>query len=263
MRTLSELDPTLIADASQRIETAQRLVVLTGAGISTDSGIADYRGPNGVWTKDPAAEKASHITTYLADADHRRRRWQRLVETAAIDTRRPNAGHLALASSRIEQRLTLLITQNVDGLHRDAGTDPDRLVEIHGTVRQYKCLSCDERGPIENVVARVQHGDTDPHCSCGGLLKSATVSFGESLNRADLVRSQTAASEADVVLCVGTTLTVNPIAQVAPLGVANGADLIIVNGEPTAFDEIATVVLPASISEVLPVICGVTGTLSS
>lgn len=263
VRSLRELDPALVAAATKRIDAATRLVVLTGAGISTDSGIADYRGPNGVWTKDPAAEKAAHISTFVADADHRKRRWQRLVDGVSTTQRQPNGGHRALASPRVLERLDLLITQNVDGLHKDAGSDPSRLVEIHGTIRQYKCLSCGERGPIEEVIERIRGGDDDPHCACGGLLKSATVSFGESLDRDDLARSHQAAVDADVVVCVGTTLTVNPIAQVAPVAVANGADLIIVNGEPTAFDDIADVVLAGSISEVLPVICGVSDTLPS
>lgn len=259
MRAITDLDPGSIDTAIELINAAGNVLVLTGAGISTDSGIADYRGPNGVWTKNPAAEKASHISMFVADAEHRRQRWQRLVDDPT--RREPNRGHRALAAPQAAQRIGLLVTQNVDGLHLDAGSDPSRLIEIHGTVRQYKCLRCDDRGPIEPILERVRAGDHDPHCHCGGLLKAATVSFGESLDREDLLRAHQGAVDADLVVCVGTTLTVNPIAQLAPIGVANGADLLIVNDQPTAFDDLARVVLPASISAVLPVIFGVEDSL--
>jgi len=230
------------------------VVVLTGAGISTDSGLQDFRGPNGLWTKDPAAEKRSHIDHYLADPEIRKAAWRSRAEHAPVQLQ-PNPGHLALVALEGTGRLDLLITQNVDGLHHAAGSDPDRIVEIHGTSREVACLSCGERAPMERALERVRAGEEDPPCrTCGGILKSATVSFGQSLVTADLVRAEAAARSCDLLLAVGTTLTVYPIADVVPVAVSHGAEVVIVNGEPTAMDDLADVVVRGSISEVLPAV---------
>lgn len=228
------------------------MVVLTGAGISTDSGLRDFRGPDGLWTRDPAAEKASHIDHYLADPAIRERAWRRRAE-APEDAHVPNAGHRALVTLERSGRLDTLITQNVDGLHQAAGSDPARVVEVHGTVREVQCLDCGDRGPMAATVARVRAGEADPPCqACGGLLKSATISFGQSLVPADLARADAAARACDLLLAVGSTLSVFPIADVVPLAVTHGARVVIVNGSPTAMDDLADVVLSGSISEVLP-----------
>ncbi len=249
--------PDLIVDAARLVDDAERVVVLTGAGISTDSGIPDFRGPQGVWTKNPAAERMSTIHHYLSDAEVRKQSWQ--VKLAASQHPRvPNAGHTALVHLERRGKLDLLVTQNVDGLHRDAGTDPDRIVEIHGTARRFRCMSCPDEGPIEVVLERVRTGDEDPACrSCGGILKSATISFGQGLVAADLLRAEEAALEADLLLAVGTTLSVYPIAGIVPLAKQTGAAVVIVNAEPTEMDPIADVVIRGSISEVLPTIVGV------
>lgn len=231
---------------------ARRIVVLTGAGISTDSGIPDFRGPSGVWTKNPAAERASHIDHYLADPDVRRQAWRTRTESPAW-TAQPNAGHRALVALERTGRLACLITQNIDGLHQRAGSDPRLVVEVHGTMREAACLSCGDRMPMEQALARVAAGDDDPACErCGGLLKSATISFGQSLVPDDLRRADEAARSCDVLLAVGSTLSVYPIAEVVPLAAASGADVVIVNGSPTAMDSLADVVLQGSISEILP-----------
>ena len=234
------------------LAAARRVVVLTGAGISTDSGLPDFRGPQGVWTKDPAAEKASHISHYLSDPEVRARTWRRRVDNA--DTMlEPNPGHRALVDLERSGRLHTLITQNVDGLHHAAGTDPSLVVEVHGTTREYACLECDDRGPIDRVLDRVRAGEADPPCrACGGILKSATVSFGQNLVPGDLDRAGEAAHACDLLLAVGTTLAVYPIADVVPLAVSQGAQVVIVNGSPTAMDDLADAVLRGSISEVLP-----------
>ena len=174
--------------AATLVAAAQRVVVLTGAGISTDSGIPDFRGPNGVWTKNPAAEKMATLQNYVADPEVRKAAWQNRLHSPNWKAQ-PNRGHRALAAFEATGRLHMLITQNVDGLHQAAGSDPTNVVEIHGTVREVVCLACDERAPMERALARVEAGEDDPPCrSCGGILKSATISFGQSLVMEDLAR---------------------------------------------------------------------------
>lgn len=253
MDGLDDIAPERIDAARQRLARARSIAVLSGAGISTDSGIPDFRGPNGVWTKNPKAEKAAHISNYVGDPEHRKRNWQRLAEGSIWARRDPNDGHRALVDLESTGRIHTLVTQNVDGLHQAAGSSPDIVVEIHGTTRDVKCLSCGERAPMERALDRVRAGEQDPPCrTCGGILKSATVSFGQSLIDEDLGRAEQAALAADVMLCVGSTLAVYPIARMVPIAHNNGADVVIINGEPTQFDDIATDVFHASISEVLP-----------
>jgi NAD-dependent deacetylase len=247
----------LIERARTLIDEATSVTVLTGAGISTDSGIPDFRGPQGLWTRDPEAEKASDIRYYVADAEVRRRNWSRRAHGDLWPNVEPNEGHRALVRLEVRGKLHLLITQNVDGLHQRAGMSEERVVEIHGTTRRAKCLTCDWRADMEVVLARVRAGEDDPRCiECSGLLKSATVSFGESLDTGDLAAAERAATSCDLFLAVGTSLAVYPIAATVPLAVRSGARLVIVNGEPTPFDTHADVALHASISEVLPRIVG-------
>jgi NAD-dependent deacetylase len=235
------------------VGAAERIVVLTGAGISTDSGIPDFRGPEGLWTKNPEAEKTATIDYYLSDTAVRQRSWQRLADGSVWEGKAPNAGHDALVRLEELGKLQLLITQNVDGLHELAGTSRDKLVEIHGTTRYVRCLECGDEAPMERAIERVNAGEADPPCrSCGGILKSATISFGQSLIQSDLQRSEIAASSCDLMLAVGTSLTVYPIANVVPIALQSGADVVIINAEPTPFDGEASVVLAASISDVLP-----------
>lgn len=241
-----------LEEARGWLAAARRVVVLTGAGISTDSGLADFRGPQGLWTKDPAAEKTSHISHYLSDPEVRERAWRRRVEAPAAAVE-PNHGHRALVELERSGRLHTLITQNVDGLHQAAGSDPSLVVEVHGTTREVMCLECGDRAPMELALDRVRAGEVDPPCrSCGGILKAATVSFGQSLVPADLDRAGRAARACDLLLAVGTTLAVYPIADVVPLAVSHGAPVVIVNGSPTAMDDLADAVLAGSISELLP-----------
>jgi NAD-dependent deacetylase len=247
--------PTIDEDALERaraiLHASRHIVALTGAGISTDSGIPDFRGPQGLWTKDPAAEKMATIQHYIADPEVRRRAWRLRAQQLAT-TRAPNAGHHALVALERAGRLDVVLTQNVDGLHHDAGHDPTRVVEVHGTIREVVCLDCGERAPMERALARVRAGEDDPPCrSCGGILKSATISFGQSLVAADLARADRAARDCDCLLAVGSTLGVYPIAAVVPTARHAGARIIIVNGSPTEMDDEADVVLRGSISEIL------------
>lgn len=245
-----------IAQARALVDRAERVVVLTGAGISTDSGIADFRGPQGLWTKNPEAEKMANIRYYMSDPEVRRRSWQMKL-AGAEHAREPNAGHYALLELERRDKLHTLITQNVDGLHVQAGTDPERVVEIHGTLREVVCMQCDERAPMQRALDRVRAGEEDPPCrSCGGILKSATISFGQGLVGEDLARSETAAKECDLMFAIGTTLGVYPIAGVVPVAYECGASVIILNAEPTEMDRLADVVLRGSISELLPRVLG-------
>jgi NAD-dependent deacetylase len=240
------------------LRAARAVVVLTGAGISTDSGIPDFRGPEGVWTKDPGAEMLSTYDVYVADPEVRRRAWQARL-TSPTWQARPNAGHRALVELERRGILDTLITQNIDGLHTQAGTDPSKLVEIHGNGREAICLRCGHRQSMNAVLGRVEAGDPDPSCEeptdhglCGGILKSTTISFGQSLRAEDLARAEQAALRCDVLLAVGSTLAVYPVANVVPMAQRSGASIIILNGEETAMDALATVLLRGDISATLP-----------
>jgi NAD-dependent deacetylase len=255
------MDPDI--DRARRLVAAStRVVVLTGAGISTDSGIPDFRGPNGVWTKNPAAEKMSTLQHYMGDPDVRRRAWRNRLESPTWEAQ-PNDGHRALVALQRRGVLDTLVTQNVDGLHQAAGTDPERVVEIHGTMREVLCMSCGERTPTPHVLERVRAGDEDPTCSadsgggpCGGILKSATISFGQNLVAEDLARADRAARSCDLMLAIGSTLSVYPAAGLVPSAHLSGAHVVIMNAEPTDYDTIADVVLRGPISVTLPTVVG-------
>ena len=235
-----------------RLRVADQIVVLTGAGISTESGIPDFRGPQGLWTKDPSAERKATIQHYVADAEHRREVWRNRAGSELFRGE-PNAGHLALAELQRRANVHTLVTQNVDGLHQAAGSSPEIVVEIHGTIHDAKCLSCGWRGPMEETLARVRAGDDEPAClECGGMLKSATISFGENLVPADLERAQRAAARADVFLAVGTSLGVYPAAALPEQALRAGASLAILNAEATPFDPLAEFVFRDRLGEVLP-----------
>lgn len=233
------------------VSQADQITILTGAGISTDSGIPDFRGPQGLWTKNPEAEKMATLQIYVSDAEVRKRSWRWRLETLQ-NKREPNAGHAALVSLERSGQLHTLVTQNVDGLHQAAGSDPARLVEIHGTLHEVECLSCSERAPMSRALERVIAGEEDPECrSCGGILKSATISFGQGLVARDLERADAAARECDLLLAIGTTLAVYPIAAMVPTARECGARIVIINGEPTEMDGLANSVLKGSISQIL------------
>ena len=249
-----ELDA--IEAARALIGSAKRIVVLTGAGISTESGIPDYRGPQGVWTKNPAAEKMATLQNYVSDPELRKLAWQRRLQSETWNAQ-PNVGHRAVVELERQGKLHTLITQNIDGLHQRAGSSAERIVEIHGTIHEVMCLQCDERAPMQRALDRVRAGEEDPPCrSCGGMLKSATISFGQSLVQEDLMRADRAARACDLLLAIGSTLAVYPIAAVVPLAKRSGARLVIVNGDPTEMDELADVVVRGRIGEVLPQLIG-------
>ena len=234
---------------------SSRIVALTGAGISTESGIPDFRGPRGVWTRNPKAEKLSNIHDYMSDPEVRRLAWQSRLDHPAWHAK-PNAGHRALADLERRGTLHALVTQNIDGLHQRAGSSPAKVIEVHGTMHDAVCMSCSWRGPMQPVLDRVRSGEDDPPCRrCGGILKSATISFGQPLVADVIDRAMHAAATADLLLAVGTSLQVYPVAGAGPLAKSAGARVVIVNAEPTPFDEVADAVLRAPIGEVLPEVC--------
>ena len=234
------------------ISDAVRIVVLTGAGISTESGIPDFRGPNGLWTTDPEAEKLSDISYYLADPDVRRKAWAKRLSNPGW-TAQPNAGHKALVELERRGKLHALITQNIDGLHQKAGNSAERVLEVHGTMHEVLCWDCGWRGPMLPTLDRVRAGEEDPPCKdCGGILKSATILFGEGLAPGVMERATAAAIEADLLLAVGSTLQVYPVAGVVPTAKSAGARLVIVNAASTQFDRIADAVMHKPIGQILP-----------
>jgi NAD-dependent deacetylase len=245
-----------LSRARALVDQAERVVALTGAGISTDSGIPDFRGPQGLWTRNPLAEKMSNIHYYLADREVRKLSWQNRISSPAWNAK-PNAGHLALVHLEERQKLHALITQNIDELHQQAGSSPDKVIEVHGSMRRFMCWGCGMRGPMQHVLERVRAGEEDPACrDCGGILKSDTISFGQQLVPEVIDRAMQAAGEADVLVAVGSTLQVYPVAGAVDIARSAGAKVIIVNAQPTAYDEVADAVLPGSISEILPAVLG-------
>ncbi|GAA1551927.1 NAD-dependent protein deacetylase [Kribbella hippodromi] len=235
---------------------AERIAVLTGAGISTASGIPDFRGPEGVWTKNPGAEAMFDIDEYVAHREVRVASWKHRLAVPAW-LAEPNPGHLALVDLERQGRLTGLVTQNVDGLHQKAGSSPELVHELHGTVWYVDCLQCSRRIPMADVLPRLESGDEDPACTvCGGILKSATISFGQALDRSVLDRAVAATATADVFLAIGTSLQVYPAAGLCDLALSDGKPLIILNAQPTPYDDQATTVLRTPIETTLPDLLG-------
>ena len=238
------------------LREVKQLAVLTGAGISTDSGIPDFRGPDGTWTKNPAAEKLSTYQVYMTDPEVRRRSWQARLDHAAWAAE-PNAAHRALARLAASAIDTRVITQNIDELHQRAGTPPGRVIELHGTMFHVVCTGCGDRTAMADALARVRAGEEDPPCArCGGILKSATVMFGQPLPPGVFERAAAAAARCDLMLAIGSTLTVEPAASLCAVAAGEGASLVIVNRDPTPYDRVATAVIRDPIGQAVPWIAG-------
>lgn len=245
------MDPDL-ATVADWIRKSYHVVALTGAGISTESGIPDFRGPQGLWTRNPELEKNAHISNYLTDKKVRVQSWKLRLESPAFSAE-PNPAHHALVELERKGHLDTLITQNVDGLHLAAGSSPERLIEIHGTIHEVVCMSCGERAPMEKALVRVKAGEEDPPCrTCGGILKSATISFGQALIPEDIERSQLAAAACDLFLAIGSSLVVYPVAYLPEIALRAGARLVVFNEEATPYDHLADAVLRDRLGEILP-----------
>jgi NAD-dependent deacetylase len=228
------------------------VAILSGAGISTDSGIPDYRGPNGAWRRDPGAEKLVTYDAYMNDPGIRRRSWRMRGDSPTLRAR-PNGAHRAVTELERSGTPVRVITQNVDGLHQLAGMPARKVLELHGTARTIACTGCRARSSMEEALDRVAAGEEDPHCLvCGGILKSATVMFGEQLDPQVLGRAVAIAKACEVFLAVGSTLLVRPAASLAGIAADHGARLVIVNAEPTPYDERADEVVREPIGTSLP-----------
>lgn len=254
---------TTLDAARHFVEKSPNVVVITGAGVSTASGIPDFRGPEGVWTKNPQAERLSNIDTFLSSSEVREAAWQRLLQRRDIEVR-PNRAHRALVAFERTGKLTALITQNIDGLHVAAGSDPNLVIEVHGNSRTTRCLRCADETPTDTILERVAAGELDPHChavvdgaECNGLLKTAVVSFGQPLPDAAFALAEYRAKTCDLLICIGSTLTVRPVAGLVPKAVGRGAKLVIINAEPTPYDDDADVIVRGDIPTVLDDVLGV------
>jgi len=242
--------------AGALVGDAGRVTVLSGAGISTDSGIPDFRGPQGLWTKNPGAQAMFSLDSYVADREVRVRAWRNRREHPAWSAK-PNDGHLALVDLERQDRLTGIVTQNIDGLHQVAGSSTDLVHEIHGTIWEAICLTCRRRVPMSDVLARVDAGEDDPPCSeCDGIQKSATISFGQQLDPDVLDASVDASRRCDLFLAVGTSLQVQPAASLCGIAINAGVPLVVVNAEPTPYDQVADAVVRDPIGEALPRLVG-------
>lgn len=221
------------------IRASTRMSAFTGAGISTESGIPDYRGPNGVWQ----TGKIPHIDDIRTDRNARIEQWQRRLETyPGMLARVPNAGHRALADFERAGKLLAVITQNIDGLHQKAGNQPGRVIKLHGSSHRLKCLSCGEEYDGTTIQARLEAGEEDPYCVvCGGPLRSATILFGEPLPKEVLRLAHAVAMTTDLMIVIGSSLVVNPAARLPAIAKERGAGLILINQTPTPLDALADI----------------------
>jgi NAD-dependent deacetylase len=228
------------------------VAILSGAGISTDSGIPDYRGPNGLWRRDPEAEKLVTYDFYMADPEIRRRSWLMRRDSPTLRAR-PNAAHEAVARLERAGVPVRVITQNVDGLQQLAGMPARKVLELHGTARTVVCTGCHARSSLEEALERVRAGEDDPACrACGGILKTATVMFGQRLDPEVLAQAMAIAKACEIFVAVGSSLQVQPAASLAGIAAEHGARLVIVNAEPTPYDGLADEIVREPIGTALP-----------
>jgi len=233
------IDP--IDETVRLILTAQKVAVFTGAGVSTESGIADFRSPGGIWSRyDP---EDFTIQRFISDARARKRNWQMRRELVAPDYQ-PNPAHYALAELEKLGKLSCVITQNIDGLHHAAGNSEEKIIELHGTIKTAKCLDCDDRLPLVDVLQRIDQGEEDPHCrKCGGLLKAATISFGEAMPQKEMARAEQCSRQCDLFIVIGSSLVVFPAASMPVIAKNSGARLVILNYTSTDLDSQADIVI--------------------
>ena len=239
-----------IGRVAEMIREARRIVVFTGAGVSTESGIPDFRSPGGLWSQfDP---EDFTIDKFLSSPETRRKQWRFLLSGGLFQDARPNAAHAAIAELEKLGRLECVITQNIDNLHQMAGNDPARVYELHGNIRWIRCLDCGDRTALEEILRTCGAADTPPTCvRCGGIMKPDVIFFGEALPEETLQEATWHANHCDLLLIVGSSLVVYPAAGMPFIAKESGAKLVIVNLTPTPADRIADVVINASAGDVL------------
>jgi NAD-dependent deacetylase len=244
-----------VDDLRRMIENAARIVAFTGAGISTESGIPDFRSPGGIWTRYRPIEFAD----FLASDEMRRESWRRKFATdATMRAATPNAGHRALARLVEQGKMLAVITQNIDGLHQVSGIPDDKVIELHGNSTYAACLDCKRRHELAWVRQIFDDNETLPKCmACGGILKTATISFGQSMPEDAMERAQDVTSQADLMITLGSSLVVYPAAGFPIMAKRNGARYVIVNREPTDQDELADLVINAEIGSTMSQSVGV------
>ncbi len=239
-----------LQDAAELMQQAKRIVALTGAGISTESGIPDFRSPGSIWLQQPPIS----YLDFISKPEARQQYWQtRRNLSVKVIAAQPNAAHLALAELERKQLLQAIITQNFDGLHHDAGNNAESIIELHGTSRAAACTLCGKRSSIKELQQRIDAGEIDPSCpDCGGFLKSATILFGQRVPEAELTRARELATACDLFLVVGSSLKVTPAATLPRIALKNYIPLIIINLQPTPLDDYADVVIHKKVGVVLP-----------
>lgn len=233
------------------LRDAKRILILSGAGLSTGAGIPDFRGPQGLWTKDPLAERISTLSWYLNDTEVRKKAWQYRAGSPIWEAK-PTQAHHAIVELEQQGRLLGIVTQNTDGLHQLAGSSPELVHEVHGSARTWRCENCGATGPMVEMVARVRAGEEDPRCGCGGITRATTILFEEILDPDVLDAAVSCAENCDAIVAVGTGLGVHPVAGLFPYAIGHGALGVIVNGEATAYDHLAHRVIRGEIQEELP-----------
>jgi NAD-dependent deacetylase len=231
------------------LRASQRAVVFTGAGISTESGIPDFRSPGGIWTKMSPID----FEDFVSSAEMRREAWRRrFAMEEMFSTVKPNAGHLAIADLVSRGKASHVITQNIDNLHQQSGVPPEQVIELHGNTRYAKCLDCGTRVELPPIRLHFEtHGEPPDCADCGGVIKTATISFGQPMPELEMARAQEATLACDLFIVLGSSLVVYPAAGFPRLAKRNGARLIIVNREPTEQDDLADLVIHAGIGETL------------
>ena len=239
-----------LQNATEIMKQAQRIVALTGAGISTESGIPDFRSPGSIWQQQPPVS----YQDFISKTEARQLYWQtRRKLYGQVISAQPNAAHLALADLEKKERLLGIVTQNFDGLHHDAGNNAKQIVELHGTSRAAACTRCGQRSSIQELQQRIDAGEIDPLCSdCGGFLKAATILFGQRVPDEELSRARELALACDLFLVVGSSLKVNPAAILPRIALKNDVPLIIINLQPTNLDDYAEIVINEKAGVVLP-----------
>jgi NAD-dependent deacetylase len=248
-----------ISEAIELISRSRRIVGFTGAGISTESGIPDFRSPNGIWANNRMIE----YDEFCRSREGRIEYWrQKAAIWPEMRDAKPNAGHLAFAELERRGKLRALITQNIDGLHQRAGNSPEMVIELHGTTTEAECLTCHDRISMDEALRRVAAGDLAPECdSCGGLLKPATISFGQAMPAEAMNLAIQSCLDCEIILTAGSSLVVYPAASLPEIAKQNGAKLIIINRTSTALDGIADLVLTGEIGQILPKLIGSSKTI--